>query len=204
MLRLYSLSLGCPKNRVDTERVLGALGSVLSVSEPEEAELVFINTCSFIAPAVDESVRSLLDLVQRLQSLPQAKRPLLAVAGCLVGRYGASTLAPDLPEVDLLLDNRDIAAWPGALRDALARKKGLVLPSGGPENARLLSTGPAFAWLKIGDGCRHACTFCTIPAIRGPLGPRTSAPGAATLGRSTICNGCWKASFPCPASGACA
>jgi tRNA-2-methylthio-N6-dimethylallyladenosine synthase/ribosomal protein S12 methylthiotransferase len=74
-----------------------------------------------------------------------------------------------LPEVDLLLDNRDIAAWPGALREALARKKGLVLPSGGPKNGRLLSTGPAYAWLKIGDGCRHACTFCTIPAIRGPL-----------------------------------
>ena len=86
--------------------------------------------------------------------------PLLAVAGCLVGRYHAEDLAPELPEVDLWLDNSDLEAWPAML----ARKLGLPEPT---VPGRILSTGPSYAWLKISDGCRHACSFCAIPNIRG-------------------------------------
>ena len=158
-LRCYSTSLGCPKNRVDTERLLGSLGvALVPVESPDEAELVFINTCAFIQPATEESVRTIAQAIADIEELP--KRPLLAVAGCLVGRYHAEDLAPELPEVDLWLDNSDLEAWPAML----ARKLGLPEPT---VPGRILSTGPSYAWLKISDGCRHACSFCAIPNIRG-------------------------------------
>lgn len=164
MIRIFSISLGCPKNRVDTEHALGALGPVRAVERPEDADCVFINTCGFIAPAIEESVRTLMETIDRISETPKGKRPFLAVAGCLVGRYGKKVLAPDLPEVDLFLDNHELHAWGDMLRAGLGLKgEALESPS------RLLSTGPAYAWLKISDGCRHACSFCTIPAIRGPL-----------------------------------
>ena len=95
-LRCYSTSLGCPKNRVDTERLLGSLGvALVPVESPDEAELVFINTCAFIQPATEESVRTIAQAIADIEELP--KRPLLAVAGCLVGRYHAEDLAPELP-----------------------------------------------------------------------------------------------------------
>lgn len=160
VLRCFSVSLGCPKNRVDTERLLGSLGVQVEAAEaPDQADLVFINTCGFIAPAVQESVRVIAETVADVEDC--AKRPLLVVGGCLVGRYTAKELAPELPEVDLWLDNADLPNWPDLLRKAL----GLSYA----EPGRLLSTGPSYAWLKISDGCRHACSFCTIPQIRGPL-----------------------------------
>ncbi len=165
-LAVWSLSLGCPKNRVDSERLLGSLGvPVKSVAQMGRARLVFINTCGFIAPAVRESVRAVLDAVNRLARCKN--KPLLAVAGCMVGRYGAEERARELPAVDLWLATGDLADWPALLAHAL----GLPDP---PEKVtgngdRLLSTGPSYAWLKIGEGCRHKCAFCTIPSIRGGL-----------------------------------
>jgi len=176
MLKLYSISLGCPKNRVDTERALAELsvfGPIRPVDALEHADCVFINTCGFIAPAIQESVRAVVDAIDRIQALPAKKRPLLAVAGCLIGRYGIEALAPDLPEVDLFLHTRCLDAWGRSLREALAQFltcRGQVPAPVPPQaGARLLSTGPSYAWLKISDGCRHACAFCTIPSIRGPL-----------------------------------
>ena len=157
MHKIYAISLGCPKNRVDTERALGSLGSVRMVKHLGRADLIFINTCGFILPAVEESVRTVLEAVAHRAGL--RRRPVLAVAGCLVGRYGAKALAKDLPEVDVWLDNRTLEDWPALLATALRREPAAP--------GRLLSTGPSYAWLKISDGCRHACAFCTIPAIRG-------------------------------------
>lgn len=162
-LTVWSLSLGCPKNRVDSEHLLGSLGlPVKSVAHIGRARLVFINTCGFIDPAVRESVRAVLEAINRLGRCKN--KPLLAVAGCMVGRYGAQTLARELPEVDLWLPTAQLEDWPRMLASALA------LPEP-PRRApgRLLSTGPSYAWLKIGEGCRHACAFCTIPSIRGAL-----------------------------------
>lgn len=181
MTSIHIISLGCPKNRVDTERALGGLdallrhggfGALRPVDTPESAACVFLNTCGFIAPAVEESVRTILATIERIREMPGEKRPLLAVAGCLVGRYGKDSLAPELPEADLLLDNRELADWPRRLYAALAQrsdKPGENPPPPAPETARLLSTGPSYAWLKISDGCRHTCSFCTIPSIRGQL-----------------------------------
>ena len=157
MRKIYAISLGCPKNRVDTERALGSLGPVRMVKHPGRADLIFINTCAFILPAVEESVRTVLEAVAHRQRLK--RRPLLAVAGCMVGRYGEKALAKDLPEVDLWLDNRKLADWPGMLTGILGQEEAAP--------GRLLSTGPSYAWLKVSDGCRHKCAFCTIPAIRG-------------------------------------
>ena len=167
MLKIYSVSLGCPKNRVDTERLLGSLGPSVAVSEPREADLVFVNTCGFIRPAIEESVRTVLELADSLSEAP--RRPFLAVGGCLVGRFGAGAFAGEIPEVDLWLDNRELALWP----ERLGRALGLA-----PEPGRLLSTGPSYAYLKLSDGCDHGCSFCTIPFIRGRL---RSAPEEALI-----------------------
>lgn len=173
-LPVWVQSLGCPKNRVDTEHVLGSLGiPVKSVDRMDRARLVLINTCGFIAPAVSESIRAILEAAE--QTGNSKHKPLLAVAGCMVGRYGVEELARELPEVDLWLPTADLTRWPAMLTQALALQDAPSVTDG-VWPGRLLSTGPAHAWLKVGEGCRHACAFCTIPSIRGPL---ASAPLAA-------------------------
>ncbi len=159
-LRVYTISLGCPKNRVDTEHVLGSLNIPLETTpHMGRAHMVFVNTCGFILPAIEESVRTLLEIITHLSGLK--KRPLLVVAGCLVGRFGAEDLSKDLPEVDLWLPNATLEAWPYEVAKALG------LGDEGVRLGRLLSTPKSYAWLKVSDGCRHACSFCTIPFIRG-------------------------------------
>lgn len=160
-LPVWTVSLGCPKNRVDTERLLGSLGIGISPAKSmAKSRLVLINTCGFIEPAVRESIDAILDSAAAIKRL--RRKPLLAVAGCMVGRYGVEELSRELPEVDLWLPSGEIRRWPAILRGALGLA-GLPASPG-----RLLSTGPGYAWLKIGEGCSHKCSFCTIPAIRGP------------------------------------
>ncbi|MDR2893123.1 MAG: 30S ribosomal protein S12 methylthiotransferase RimO [Deltaproteobacteria bacterium] len=166
-LKVYSISLGCPKNRVDSERLLGSLGlSIRSVKRPGSAQLIFINTCGFIEPAVRESVRVILDSIAE-RSTAKADKPLLVVGGCLVGRYGAADLAADLPEVDLWLPTAELADWPVKLLAALQTAGKLT--DGRVTAGRLLSTGPSYAWMKISEGCGQSCSFCTIPQIRGKV-----------------------------------
>ncbi len=160
MLRVYSISLGCPKNLVDSEHLLGSLGKIEHAGNIAGADLIFINTCGFILPAVQESIGVILDAAESIQALPAGRRPLLAVAGCLVGRYLPQGLDKEIPEVDLWLDVADLPRWPALIGDRLGFA---------PAPGRLLSTGPGHAYLKISDGCNHACAFCTIPLIRGPL-----------------------------------
>jgi ribosomal protein S12 methylthiotransferase RimO len=159
-IRVHTVSLGCPKNRVDTECLLGVLGEgLVPAAGVADAALVLVNTCGFIRPAVEESVNTILSAIQEAGDAP--KRPLLAVAGCLVSRYGRAALAADLPEGDLWLSTREMDQWPERIGAALGRKR---LETLGP---RRLSTGPAYAYLKLSEGCSHRCAFCTIPAIRG-------------------------------------
>ena len=165
-VRVHTISLGCPKNRVDTERLLGVLGkSFVPAETAAGADLVLINTCGFIRPAVEESVETILAAIRELADV--SPRPVLAVTGCLVSRYGQAELAADLPEVDLWLSTRELATWPGLAAAALGKKS---LDALGP---RRLSTGPAYAYLKVSEGCAHNCAFCTIPGIRGPHVSRT-------------------------------
>jgi tRNA-2-methylthio-N6-dimethylallyladenosine synthase/ribosomal protein S12 methylthiotransferase len=184
VLKIYPVSLGCPKNRVDTERFLGSLGlKARMVKRVGSAGLVFVNTCGFIDSAVRESIRTILELGAEIRKLPAGKRPLLAVAGCMVGRYGEKQLAEDLPEVDLWLPVETLASWPFIVRAFLEKNPQSRPGSAAAESAsgnsahppaqlganRLLSTGPAYAWLKISEGCAQSCSFCVIPQIRGPL-----------------------------------
>jgi ribosomal protein S12 methylthiotransferase RimO len=160
-LKVYTVSLGCPKNRVDSEKALASLGPAETAAEsPRDADVVLINTCSFIAPAVEESLETIVGVAEELAELP--KKPVLAVVGCLVNRYGGA-LEADLPEVDLFLRSDELHDLPRAV----AEKTGQSLQGSGV--LRSLSTGPGFAYLKINEGCDHACSFCTIPSIRGPL-----------------------------------
>ena len=163
---VHTVSLGCPKNRVDTERILGALGaSLVPVDAVEDARLVLINTCGFIQPAVEESISTILDAVRDAQEAGIAetdgRRPVVAVAGCLVSRYGQD-LKDELPEVDLWLNTEEIELWPAMAAEALGAPTDPAAP-------RRLSTAPGHAYLKIAEGCSHNCRFCTIPSIRGPL-----------------------------------
>ncbi len=159
-VRVHTISLGCPKNRVDTERMLGALGGALVPAEGVgDADLVLVNTCGFIRPAVEESVDTIVDVIR--EAGEAEKRPVIAVTGCMVSRYGEENLARDLPEVDVWLSTRELSQWPERIAKALERRdvEGM--------DARRLSTGPAYAYLKISEGCSHKCAFCTIPSIRG-------------------------------------
>ncbi len=183
-IHVYAVSLGCAKNRVDTEHALGSLGLPIHlVSHLGRARMIFINTCGFILPAVQESVRTIVESIEHRSRLK--KKPLLVVAGCLVGRYGAQALAEDLPEVDVWLPNMGEAhvghlvfslqrhTWGQCLAHALQYgvSQGAdmdIALSTTPRHGRYLDPSQkSFAWLKISDGCRHACSFCTIPSIRG-------------------------------------
>jgi len=167
-IRVHTISLGCPKNRVDTERLLGALGRGMAPADGvADADLVLINTCGFIRPAVEESVNTILEAVaDAAEAGETGPRPLLAVAGCLVSRYG-DDLKSELPEVDLWLGTDEIETWPGLAARALAQRA-LSIPDPDGDMPRRVSTAPAYAYLKISEGCSHNCRFCTIPSIRGP------------------------------------
>ena len=179
-VRIHTISLGCPKNQVDTEWMLGGFGSAfVNAAEPEDADVVLVNTCGFIEPAVSESLQVILDTAQSLEDLDP--RPLLVVTGCLVSRYGQD-LRAELPEVDLFLEIRRQGELLHRVRELLAARGGRPLQDFPP--ARLLTTAPGFAYLKIAEGCDNRCRFCTIPSIRGPL---ISRPESAILDDAKRC-----------------
>ena len=158
--KVHAVSLGCPKNRVDTEVALGSLPfRTTMVDDPAKADLVLVNTCAFIAPAVEESVAAILELAATLRDL--SPRPRLAVMGCLPARFGEE-LRRGLPEVDIWGLPTELDLIPGRIAAALGAQPDA--PAG-----RRSSTPPSYAYLKIAEGCDHACRYCTIPSIRGKL-----------------------------------
>ncbi len=172
-LRVYTVSLGCPKNRVDTENMLGGLGSAYRPAySPQYADLVLVNTCGFIQPAVEESLETILELAESLREAEP--KPLLVVTGCLPARYGHE-LREQLPEVDLWLSFQEQASWGRRIASRLnagnsdAAAVSQRTPDISEKPRRQLSTSPGTAYLKINEGCRHHCSFCLIPRLRGPL-----------------------------------
>jgi len=170
------ISLGCPKNLVDSERVLGILtgaGYIVTPS-PEDAEIVLINTCGFIKPAVDEAVSTIK------KCLDLKKKGLcrtLVVFGCLVARYGEKSLSQLFPEVDGWLGVDIAPSILHYLEKILAgEKEPFTIKGEEKDYPRLLTTPQHTAYLKIAEGCSHGCSFCLIPKIRGPL--RSRAPEA--------------------------
>ncbi len=175
---LCAVSLGCPKNLVDTEIMLGGLArrGWQVLKEPEEAQVLLINTCAFITPATQEAVDTILEMARHKETDP-GKR--LVVTGCLVSRYGEELL-PSLPEVDLFVGVDDFPRLPDLL-EGIAATRGPHLANQAPRfdygepQLRFPATPPHLAYLRIAEGCSHGCTFCTIPAIRGPFRSRPLA-----------------------------
>ena len=171
----HLISLGCAKNLVDSEVMLGALaaGGYELENEIEQAEFLIVNTCGFIQPAVEEAIAEILELVALKEQFPTKK---IVVVGCLVQRYGES-LATELPEVDLFIGTEGPARI-GKFLDALVKDNEIekvVIPESylmDSNSPRILSTPHYRAWLKITEGCNNRCSYCMIPSIRGKLRSR--------------------------------
>ena len=169
--RFHVASLGCAKNTVDSESMAALLEAAgyLAVSDPTRADVLIVNTCGFIGPAKEESLRVLREFCD-------AKRPgqLLLAAGCLTERYGAE-VAAQAPGVDGVLGTRrwaDVVEAVRMLRQGAAPKPAYHLPASGPvvmESPGIprRAVQGASAYLKIADGCRRPCAFCAIPLIKG-------------------------------------
>lgn len=154
------ISLGCSKNRVDSERILGCFADAgfTITPNPEEAEVLLVNTCGFITPAKEESINTTLEMAQYKQT---GRCKLLVMAGCLSQRYPGE-LEAEMPEVDLF--------WGVREPELLVRRVCTML--GLPANCamhggRILTTPAYSAYLRIADGCDNRCTYCAIPLIRG-------------------------------------
>ena len=157
-MKIYILSLGCAKNKVDSECLAGELkraGHTL-VEDVSLAEVGIVNTCGFIRPAVEESVSAILDLEQLKH---EGKLKKIGVVGCLVNRYSGE-MNEDLPEVDFWADSED---W-GKVLTYLGNEEKL-----GRFRSILPLSSKHTRYLKISEGCNNHCTFCTIPSIRGDL-----------------------------------
>jgi ribosomal protein S12 methylthiotransferase len=161
------VSLGCPKNLVDSEVILGLLSKegYLLTTDPTKAEVLIVNTCSFIEEATKEAIDTILRL-SRLKK--QGGCRLLIVSGCLPQRYG-KVLEKELPEVDLFVGTGAFQRLPMLLSQKTKRRS--FLPKStflyDEKTPRILSTSPFIAYLKIAEGCSNTCTFCTVPKIRG-------------------------------------
>lgn len=173
--KVSMVSLGCPKNLVDAEVMLGCLdraGFGITTDE-HEAEIIIVNTCAFIGDAKKESVDTILDLADRKQD---GTCRLLVVAGCLPQRY-QEELARELPEVDIFIGTADYPRIAELIAEH-DRSSGQICYTSDPdylfdETLPRLNSSPAYtAYLKIAEGCSNCCTYCVIPSIRGPFRSR--------------------------------
>ena len=168
--RVHLLTLGCPKNEVDSEVMLGVLArrGHEMVLDPEGADVLVVNTCSFIRPAKEESIAAILDMARVKAGRPGRR---LVVTGCLAQRY-ADELREELPEVDVFVGTGDllriadaVEAPPGG-EPVVYRGAQHVLPR--QELVDRVRTGAWWtAYVKVSEGCDHRCSFCIIPHIRG-------------------------------------
>lgn len=165
MINLCLINLGCPKNLVDGEVMLGRLADAgfRPVADPADAEVIVVNTCGFIEAAREEAVDVILDAASYKE---RGSCHTLVAAGCLV-QDQREALADAIPELDALVGLHEIER----IAELCGRKPGAEdhreHPAAAPR--RILGTPPHLAYLKIAEGCDNRCTFCTVPRIRGPL-----------------------------------
>ena len=164
---LYMMTLGCPKNRVDSEVMLGKLQTrgYQLVQAPEAADVIVVNTCAFIGPAKQESIDSILEMAEFKKS---GQCSTLVVTGCLSQRY-SSELATQMPEVDHFLGTSAYAQI-GDLLAAEATPRQVIPDPDYIHDAKTerVNSMPEYtAYLKISEGCDNACAFCIIPTLRG-------------------------------------
>ena len=168
-MNILFISLGCDKNLVDSEVMLGLLDArgYQIVDDETQADVIVVNTCCFIHDAKEESIQTILDMA-RYKS--EGKLKALIVTGCLAQRY-QEEIQKEIPEVDAVLGTTSYDKIVDAVEEALAGNGHMeladidALPL--PETKRLVTTGGHFAYLKIADGCDKHCTYCIIPKVRG-------------------------------------
>lgn len=168
-MKILFISLGCDKNLVDSEVMLGALleKGYSFTDDEEEADIAVINTCCFINDAKEESINTILEMAERRKS---GQLKALVVAGCLAQRY-QEEIQKEIEEVDAIVGTTAIEDIAGALDAVLAGQPGNYLqpldkaPLGGRK--RMMTTGGYYSYLKIAEGCNKHCTYCIIPKVRG-------------------------------------
>lgn len=168
-MKIGVVSLGCAKNLVDTEIVLGFLSDASHeiVSDPVQAEIIIINTCGFIEAAKEESINAILEMAAYKE---KGSCKALVVMGCLSQRY-TEELWDLIPEIDAMVGTNELDLIPEIIEQAAAGKRLLKKREGffdyDQVHRRISTTGSHFAYLKVAEGCNHRCAFCVIPAIRG-------------------------------------
>lgn len=168
-MKILFISLGCDKNLVDTEVMLGLLASrgYEMTDDEEQADIIVINTCCFIHDAKEESIQNILDMAEYKKT---GKVKALIVTGCLAQRY-RQEIIDEIPEVDEVLGTTAYDKILDAVDEALQGKHSVIISDTDrlpvTETKRLITTGGHFAYLKIAEGCDKHCTYCIIPKIRG-------------------------------------
>lgn len=169
-MKLLCISLGCDKNLVDTEMMLGLLNQdgYTFTDDENEAEVIIVNTCCFIGDAKEESVNTILEMARLKET---GKCRALIVTGCLAQRY-KQEIIDEIPEVDGILGTSTYDEISHVLKEALGGREHIqcfhgldVLPE--TKTERILTTGGHYAFLKIAEGCDKRCTYCIIPSLRG-------------------------------------
>lgn len=173
--KISIITLGCDKNTVDSEHMLGLLATkgYITTELPEEADIIIVNTCGFINTAKEESINSLLSVVEYKKKKPELK---VIASGCMVQKYWKE-LSDEIPEIDGFLGSNNIQILPEILNkinkghqvchiDNNAAEADIFLP-------RQLTDTSASSYLKIAEGCNNRCTYCAIPAMRGPYHSRS-------------------------------
>ena len=162
------ISLGCSKNLVDTEMVIGLFreNGFELVTEAEQADILLVNTCGFIESAKEEAIQTILEMAE----YKKKKCQVLIVMGCLVQRY-KTELEKEIPEVDLWIKFQEYDTFWEQVKTVIEpiqeKKQKLEFTN------RVISTGDNFVYVRIAEGCSNHCTYCAIPSIRGPFVSRT-------------------------------
>jgi len=186
--KVHFVSLGCPKNRVDSEVMLGQLDSDYELTDDADgADVIVVNTCSFIQSATEESIETILEMAQKKADANCQK---LIVTGCMVQRYGQS-LEGELPEVDFFLGTGEYHRFGEILRSKTHTQRSFVdtpMYIHDEFAKRVPSWKSHSAYLKISEGCNHRCAFCIIPTLRGKLRSR-SIPSLVTEAEQLVSQG---------------
>ena len=168
-MKLLFISLGCDKNRVDSEFMIGMLANegIELTDDENEADIIIVNSCCFIGDAKEESINTILEMAQYKNT---GKCRSLIVTGCLAQRY-SDEIFKEIPEVDAILGTNSYDSIVEAVKQTLEKKtyKNLHTLEGLPtiKTKRLITTGGHYAYLKIAEGCNKNCTYCVIPSVRG-------------------------------------
>lgn len=168
------VSLGCDKNRVDSELILGTVNKFYEITnDPKDAEIIIVNTCGFIEAAKQESIDTILEMAEYKRS---HKCKMLIATGCLTQRYGDELLEL-MPEIDILMGVNDYMKLHKLILQFIKDQKQITSNSysdeGINEGVRILTTNKHTAYVRIAEGCNNFCTYCIIPKIRGKFRSRS-------------------------------